>query len=124
MRLSTVTAVSGALIYEAVMVDPLPDRGVIIAVLRDCQDDGAPSLTLQVVEGDADTVVVYQQGTQLDRAFSETDTNGRVLIANVPTGQVTLRGFASGGKDLVIERKVGVEAGGVTWVWATPMQAQ
>ena len=47
---------------------------------------------------------------------------GFALIANVPAGAVTLQGFASQGKDLVIERTVGVEADGISWVSATPIK--
>jgi hypothetical protein len=124
MTQPTTNAATAKIIYELLDVTPVEGRGVIIAVMRDCQDDSAPFLRMNVVEGDADTRVVYQRGSELSLDFEETDSGGRVLIANVPTGGVTLQGFANDGKDLVIERKVGVESGAITWVSITPIPAR
>jgi hypothetical protein len=100
------------------------ERGGIIAIMRDCQGDRAPALRMSVVEADERTSVVYQRGRELSPGFAETDNTGLALIANVPPGPVTLRGYANDGKDLVIELKVGIEPAGLTCVSAVPIPSR
>jgi hypothetical protein len=108
--------------YARMKVERIPGRAGVIAVLRDCQGEKAPFMRMKVLEGDEHTVVVYQRGVDLSPTFTETDNSGLAIIANVPAGAVTLQGFANDGKDLVIERTLGVEAEGISWVAATPIQ--
>jgi hypothetical protein len=110
--------------------DLLADRGIISAVVRDCQTDEAPLLQVKLAEGDEHTQVIYQRGSRLDGTFHETDTTGHVLILNVPIletdppGVVTLQAYANDGKDLVAQRTVGVQPYSVTVVWLNPRQKQ
>lgn len=122
MTLLTHTRATVSETYQRLKVEQVAGRGHVIAVMRDCQGEKAPFLRMSVVEGDEHTRVAYQRGFDLGLNFGGTDNSGLALISNVPPGAVTLQGFANDGKDLVIERSLGVEADGLTWVAATPIQ--
>jgi hypothetical protein len=118
---------------EAATTALKPERGAIVAVARDCMNDTAPFLQVKILEGDEHTFVSYVDGTAIDVTKKETDPNGRALLVNVPPGWVTLQAYANDGKDLVIQRRIGVEGAIVpdvkdtaplTSVWLAPMQVQ
>jgi hypothetical protein len=103
-------------------IEKMPGRGIIIAVMLDCMGEKAPHVRVAVPGSDEHTPVVYQRGSDLRAEFGETDNSGFAIIGNVPAGFATLQGFVNDGKDLVIERLVGVEADGISWVAAVPIR--
>lgn len=75
---------------------PDPARGYVFIAARDCKDEAAASVTVDVDRPPTDRAVLYIDHGIVSGAARQTDGSGLAVISNVAAGAVKLSGFTAG----------------------------
>jgi hypothetical protein len=107
--------------YGAAGVTPLPMRASLGLSVRDCNGSPAPGIHFDLQGNLSGAQTVYLQNRQPSRSATTTDAEGLALVANVPSGPVTVTAFSVALNRPVSSVSIDVEADTLVWVDMPPL---